>query len=875
MENIDNKQKYKLKRFINQLKSIRGRHTELVSVYIPKDYNIFKVIQQLTQEKDTASNIKDKRTRTNVQDSLERLMRHLRLYKETPTNGLAGFAGNISDNESKVDIEVFSIEPPLPITTRLYRCDQTFVLDELEKQLESNSTHGLVVMDKREATIGLLKGSYIEKLHNLTSGVPGKYKTGGQCLLPDSLVQSFDGTIPKIEMISNPHIVKSIKLKNKKIEDSNVIDSWNSRKNKIFRIITKNPRLELSSSKDHLFFVYTNEGIIEKPAEKLKVGDKLLTPEKIEIKGELQKLKSKKYYNSFTINKEGQNLLKQKRLEKRLLQRELAKKTNLFQTTVSYYEIGRQRAHRTSLYHICKALDINFDEFLDKYCEPHSFKGKSLKLPLILDEKLAQFLGYFLGDGNSEKDRVTLSEQNKQVALFYKDLYEKYFVKDISYKFRESKNYHQLRITSRPLVRLMIYEFPELKKTLDSEIPEKILKSPENIVSAFLRGLFDAEGYVHQYRGIGFSVNNKRLAQQILMILPRFSIVSSIHEYDNNKNRYSNNQRFTIDISEKKSLELFKQHIGFNSRNKAEKLDNLLLQKSDTSYVRQILTSGVEIRKLIEKTGYNLALFPKINNFFRNERMMSKEIFKNSLMSNIKDKNLYYELQKIYDCPILPVQINKIEITKKAVDMIDISVKNQNFIANGIIVHNSAARFGRLREQAAKEFYIRIAEVVNKEFLNRPEVKGIIIGGPGPTKNEFFDGAFINNEVKKKVVGLKDITYTDEFGLEELVDKSKDLLAEEEVTAEKEILHKFLSMLATDQKRTAYGLKDVEKALDYGAVETLIILEGKIDDKTAEELEEKAVNMGARTEIVTEETQEGKQFKNLGGVGAILRFPIN
>src|SRR3989344_5919403 len=180
MEQIDTKKKYKLKRFINQLKNVRGRHTELVTVYIPKDYSMIKVTQQLAQEKDTASNIKDKRTRSNVQDSLDRLIRHLRLYKETPENGLAAFAGNISDNDSKITIEVFSIEPPLPITTRMYRCDQNFVIEPLEQQLESNSVYGLVVMDKREATIGLLKGAYIEKLSNLTSGVPGKYKTGAQ-----------------------------------------------------------------------------------------------------------------------------------------------------------------------------------------------------------------------------------------------------------------------------------------------------------------------------------------------------------------------------------------------------------------------------------------------------------------------------------------------------------------------------------------------------------------------------------------------------------------------------------------------------------------------------------------------------------------------
>jgi peptide chain release factor subunit 1 len=187
----------------------------------------------------------------------------------------------------------------------------------------------------------------------------------------------------------------------------------------------------------------------------------------------------------------------------------------------------------------------------------------------------------------------------------------------------------------------------------------------------------------------------------------------------------------------------------------------------------------------------------------------------------------------------------------------------------------SSARFARLREQAAKEFYHRIADVCNKEFLEKKELKGIIIGGPGHSKNEFFDGDFLNNEVKKKVIGTKDVTYTDEIGLEYLVEISSDLLATEDVTSEKEALNKFFSTLSTEAKRVVYGLKDVEKALEYGAVQILIILEEEIPDKKAEELEEKAANSGAETEIVTDETSEGKQFKNLGGIGAILRFPIS
>ncbi|MBU2637506.1 MAG: peptide chain release factor aRF-1 [Nanoarchaeota archaeon] len=173
-------EKHKLKKFIRTLEKIRGRHTELVSVYIPAGYDLNKIINHVFQEQGTASNIKDKTTRQHVTDSLERMIRHLRLFKQTPPNGLAVFAGDASDREGKPDIQAWSIEPPVPINTRLYRCEQTFQLDILREMMEVKETFGIVTLDRRECTIGLLKGTSITKLDHVTSGVPGKVKAGGQ-----------------------------------------------------------------------------------------------------------------------------------------------------------------------------------------------------------------------------------------------------------------------------------------------------------------------------------------------------------------------------------------------------------------------------------------------------------------------------------------------------------------------------------------------------------------------------------------------------------------------------------------------------------------------------------------------------------------------
>ena len=174
------KQKKKLLRFIKELESYRGRHTELVSIYVPQGYDIIKIIHHVQTEQGTANNIKDKTTRNHVIDSLERIIRHLRLFKKTPENGLAVFAGDVSEKDNKSDIQVFSFEPPEPLQIRLYRCDQTFLLDPLKDLVEERDIYGLIVLDNREGNVGILKGALVKEIKRMTSDVPGKTTKGGQ-----------------------------------------------------------------------------------------------------------------------------------------------------------------------------------------------------------------------------------------------------------------------------------------------------------------------------------------------------------------------------------------------------------------------------------------------------------------------------------------------------------------------------------------------------------------------------------------------------------------------------------------------------------------------------------------------------------------------
>jgi peptide chain release factor subunit 1 len=170
----------RLKGLVTELGNIRGKHTELVTVYVPAGFNLAVVVNQLRQEQSTAMNIKSKTVRKNVTGALEKILGHLKLYRKTPDNGLAIFCGNVSEREGVSDIELWAIEPPEPVKSRLYRCDQTFILDPLSDMIREREVYGLVVLDKSEASIGVLKGKSVEMLKHMTSLVPGKTKAGGQ-----------------------------------------------------------------------------------------------------------------------------------------------------------------------------------------------------------------------------------------------------------------------------------------------------------------------------------------------------------------------------------------------------------------------------------------------------------------------------------------------------------------------------------------------------------------------------------------------------------------------------------------------------------------------------------------------------------------------
>ena len=176
----DARRRYEFKKMLEKLQAKEGSGTELISLYIPPDKQIYDVTAQLRDEFGQCSNIKSKQTRTNVQSAISSILARLKYYNRPPETGMAIFCGSINKQGDRQDLECDVVLPPQPLNLYMYRCSSKFELEPLREMLEEKVVYGLLVLDRREAYWGFLRGNHIDPIGGTTSTVPGKQRKGGQ-----------------------------------------------------------------------------------------------------------------------------------------------------------------------------------------------------------------------------------------------------------------------------------------------------------------------------------------------------------------------------------------------------------------------------------------------------------------------------------------------------------------------------------------------------------------------------------------------------------------------------------------------------------------------------------------------------------------------
>ncbi len=172
---------HKLRKLIARLSDKEGKGKEFISLYIPQKKSIDAIIAMLKEKSDSAvKKSENLGVGDRLQEAVKSVIQRLKLMKEIPENGLAIFAGTYVANDLKSEVlNVEEVIPPEPITTHLYEVDNHFQLEPLREMLRDQKVVGIIAMDSKNASFGILNGQRFEFIENISSGVSGKSGKGG------------------------------------------------------------------------------------------------------------------------------------------------------------------------------------------------------------------------------------------------------------------------------------------------------------------------------------------------------------------------------------------------------------------------------------------------------------------------------------------------------------------------------------------------------------------------------------------------------------------------------------------------------------------------------------------------------------------------
>ncbi|THH21105.1 hypothetical protein EW146_g403 [Bondarzewia mesenterica] len=252
----------------------------------------------------------------------------------------------------------------------------------------------------------------------------------------------------------------------------------------------------------------------------------------------------------------------------------------------------------------------------------------------------------------------------------------------------------------------------------------------------------------------------------------------------------------------------------------------------------------------------------------------------------------------------------------------------------------SALRFSRLRDEKRHNYVRKVAELAVQHFITNDKVNvtGLVLAGSADFKTELSQSDMFDPRLAAKVIKVVDVSYGGENGFNQAIELAGESLANVKFVQEKKLIQKYFDEISQDSGKYCFGIEDTLKALELGAVETLIVWENLditrhvlrnaaggdwsfclfpfcvmltyadseeiivysrkeqekdrekfVDKSTGLEMEqvvephpllewfaEKYKEFGANLEFVTNRSQEGAQFvKGFGGIGGLLRYKVD
>jgi stage V sporulation protein R len=186
-----------------------------------------------------------------------------------------------------------------------------------------------------------------------------------------------------------------------------------------------------------------------------------------------------------------------------------------------------------------------------------------VRIPRVVGEDLAAFLGYLTGDGHisATKRTIGLTTGDEDQADRFARLVEKLF--RLKTTKRRAEGRWRVRFTSKSVEEFL--KHLGLKTGFCArakQVPDAILRSPKSVVAAFLRAYYDCDGYAGS-QGVILSTSSVEMSKTVQLLLLNFGILSTRRL---NKDGCWHLETFG------KSAAVFQQEIGFGLRRKRRAL---------------------------------------------------------------------------------------------------------------------------------------------------------------------------------------------------------------------------------------------------------------------------------------------------------------
>ena len=186
------------------------------------------------------------------------------------------------------------------------------------------------------------------------------------------------------------------------------------------------------------------------------------------------------------------------------------------------------------------------------------------------------------------------------------------------------------------------------------------------------------------------------------------------------------------------------------------------------------------------------------------------------------------------------------------------------------------------RDETVKSYFKSALQALQEAWISVRSQ--IVVLGPGFVKNDF--AKYIREkavEIADNIVDVKGVNSAGLAGIQEalrsgvLAKTLKNIRVAEETRLVEEVLTR-LGLNATD---VTYGMIEVVRATEYGAVEKLLvadILLREASDQDRISLEDIMRNVeakGGQVMVISTEHEGGAKLQGLGGVAALLRFGLH